>query len=118
LLVIEDHRDSRELLRQILEGAGAEVELADNGRTGLAVLDAHRPHVILCDLLMPEMDGLAFAQHVKVNPKWTRIPILAVTALGGAADYIRTWSHGFTGHLTKPIDASRLIAAVRRVARR
>jgi CheY-like chemotaxis protein len=74
--------------------------------------------VILCDLLMPRMDGLAFAIHLRPNPEWAEIPIVAVTALGEAVDYIRTWAHGFAGHLVKPIDHAQLADTIRRVIRR
>jgi len=118
VLVLEDNADGRLLLGAILEGLGADVVLAENGRVGLRALAGERrrrPDVILCDLLMPEMDGLAFSAHLRRNPEWTRVPILAVTALGDTADYVRTWAHGFAGHLTKPIDEVQIASAIRRV---
>jgi CheY-like chemotaxis protein len=119
VLVVEDHEDSRRLLRQMLEHVGARVILAAHGGEALARLGTQRrPHVILCDLLMPVLDGLGLARHVQGDPRWRGIPILAVTALGGAADYIRTWAHGFAGHVTKPIDRDVLLAAIRRVTGR
>ena len=121
ILVIEDHADTRTLLRQMLEDLGAQVGLAADGHEALHVLETEMPqppHVILCDLLMPGMDGLAFAARLRGNPKWAGIPIVAVTALGGVADYIRTWAHGFAGHLVKPIDQAQLAETTRRVIRR
>ena len=117
MLVLEDHADSRELLRVMLEPLGARVLLAEHGRAGLRILRDETPHVILCDLLMPEMDGLAFAYHIRLDPLWCRIPIIAVTALGGDADYIRTWAHGFAAHVTKPVDQDLLVRAIGRVIR-
>jgi CheY-like chemotaxis protein len=119
VLVVEDHEDSRRLLQQMLEHVGARVILAAHGGEALLRLDTQRrPHVILCDLLMPVLDGLGLARQVQGDPRWRGIPILAVTALGGAADYIRTWAHGFAGHVTKPIDREVLLAAIRRVTGR
>ena len=119
VLVVEDHEDSRRLLQQMLEHVGARVILAAHGGEALARLETQRrPHVILCDLLMPVLDGLGLARHVQGDPRWRGIPILAVTALGGAADYIKTWAHGFAGHVTKPIDRDVLLAAIRRVTGR
>jgi CheY-like chemotaxis protein len=117
VLVLEDKADGRTLLGAILRGLGAAAVLAENGRAGLSELARaqRRPDVILCDLVMPEMDGLAFAAHLRRNPAWARIPILAVTALGDTADYVRTWAHGFAGHLTKPIDEAQVASAIRRV---
>jgi CheY-like chemotaxis protein len=119
VLVVEDHQDSLRMLQQMLEHAGARVLPAAHGGEALERLETGpRPHVILSDLLMPVLDGVGLARHVQGDPRWGRIPILAVTALNGAADYIRTWAHGFAGHVTKPIDRDVLIEAVRRVTGR
>ncbi|HEV8310358.1 MAG TPA: response regulator [Methylomirabilota bacterium] len=118
--MVEDHADTREVLRQMLEHAGARALLAEHGHAALDLLEhAHeRPHIILCDLLMPELDGLALARHLEADLRWQKIPVLAVTALGAAADYINTWAHGFAGHLVKPVDPDTLIYAVRRLTRK
>jgi CheY-like chemotaxis protein len=119
VLVVEDHEDSRQLLQQMLEHVGAHVILAAHGGEALERLETQRrPHVILCDLLMPVLDGLGLARQLQGDPRWRGIPILAVTALGGAADYIKTWAQGFAGHVTKPIDRDVLLAAIRRVTGR
>jgi two-component system, cell cycle response regulator DivK len=118
VLVVEDHPDSRELLRVMLEPLGAKVLLAEHGRAGLRLLMDETPHVILCDLLMPRMDGLAFAYHLRLDPRWCRIPLIAVTALGSDADHIRTWAHGFAAHLTKPVGQEQLVTSIRRVLQR
>lgn len=120
ILVVEDHADSRELLRQVLEPLGARVVLAANGYDALAVLrnEPRPPDVILCDLLMPAMDGLSLVRRLQQEPEWRSIPVVAVTALGQLADYIMTWTHGFQAHLTKPVDPILLADVVRRFARR
>jgi CheY-like chemotaxis protein len=119
-MVVEDHADSRELLRQVLEPLATRVLLAENGYEALALLrtDGRLPDVILCDLLMPAMDGLNFARRLQQEPEWKSIPIVAVTALGQLADYIMTWTHGFQAHLTKPIDPTLLADVVRKLARK
>jgi two-component system cell cycle response regulator len=118
VLVVEDEPDHRELFRQILAHAGARVVLAEDGQVAVRLLEmAPRPDIILCDLLMPELDGIGLARYVAAHPQLRRIPVLAVTALGGAADYIRTWTHGFAGHLVKPVDPDHLVASVRDVTR-
>jgi CheY-like chemotaxis protein len=118
--VVEDHADTRELLRRTLEHAGARTVLAEDGRAALDLLQhAHeRPHIILCDLLMPQLDGLALARHLEADLRWRKIPVLAVTALGAAADYINTWAHGFAGHLVKPVNPDTLIRVVRDLTRK
>ena len=116
-MVVEDHPDSRELLRQVLEPLATRVLLAENGYEALALLrtDRRLPDVILCDLLMPAMDGLNFARRLQQEPEWRSIPIVAVTALGQLADYIMTWTHGFQAHLTKPVDPALLVNVVRKL---
>jgi CheY-like chemotaxis protein len=119
ILVVEDHADSREFLRQVLEPLASRVVLAENGYEALAVLrtDSRPPDVILCDLLMPAMDGLNFARRLQQEPEWKSIPIVAVTALGQLADYIMTWTHGFQAHLTKPVDPVLLVDVVKGLVR-
>jgi CheY-like chemotaxis protein len=104
LLVVEDHPDSREYLRRLLTALGASVLVAEHGRQALYILEeTRRPHAILLDILMPVMDGFTFVERMSQEPRWARIPVVAVTALGSGRDIVRTWEAGFAGHLTKPI---------------
>jgi two-component system cell cycle response regulator DivK len=118
VLVVEDHFDSRDMLRQMLQGFGARVLSAADGEEALAVLGRHRPDVILCDLVMPVMDGFHLRAALKRSPRWRRIPVIAVTALGGETDYRRTWEAGFDAHLAKPVHPDQVVAIVRAVTGR
>jgi CheY-like chemotaxis protein len=118
VLVVEDHHDSRDVLRQMLQGYGARVVEAAHGEEALDLLDRPRPAAILCDLVMPVMDGFRFVAAVKASPRWRRIPIIAVTALGGELDYRRTWEAGFDAHLTKPVQPDHVVAVIRAVTGR
>jgi CheY-like chemotaxis protein len=115
LLVVEDHDDSREMLRQMLSALGARVLVAEQGAHALAIMAREEPDLILLDLLMPVMDGFVFAQHVKRDRRWMGIPIIAVTALGEIQDYLRTWQEGLAGHLTKPVSETDLVSVIERV---
>jgi two-component system, chemotaxis family, CheB/CheR fusion protein len=117
VLVVEDHADSSELVRQMLTALGAQPMVAGNGVEGVLALDRARVDVILCDLLMPEMDGFTFIRQVRAQARWRDIPMIAVTALGDDADYRRTWEAGFDGHLTKPIEQGQLAAVIRAAVR-
>jgi CheY-like chemotaxis protein len=117
VLVVEDHLDSSELVRQMLTALGAQSTVAGNGVEGVLALDRGRFDVILCDLLMPEMDGFTFIRQVRAQARWRDVPIIALTALGDDADYRRTWESGFDGHLTKPIEQRQLAAVIRAVIR-
>jgi CheY-like chemotaxis protein len=114
VLVIEDHEDSREALRRILASLGVQALVARNGHHALGLVARHAPDIVLCDLLMPGMDGFAFLREMRRDPSGARVPVVAVTALGSDRDLHRTWSAGFDGHLTKPIDYDSIVAVLER----
>jgi CheY-like chemotaxis protein len=115
---VEDHADSREILEQLLRGDGALVALAEHGQEALDILDRTRPDVVLLDLLMPVMDGFALITRLRQDARWARLPVVAVTGLGGAFDYRRTFEYGFDAHMTKPIRYDELLELIRRLTAR
>jgi CheY-like chemotaxis protein len=116
VLVVEDHEDSRDLLRQIVASTGATVLAAANGEEAIALLTTRPPpDLVFCDLVMPRMNGFQFVDWLRRQPHLARIPVIAVSALGADADFMRTWSAGFTGHLVKPIDFWTIAAQLHRV---
>jgi CheY-like chemotaxis protein len=80
VLVIDDDASSRSLTRAMLEREGWSVSEAENGLQGLRSMEQERPSLIFLDLMMPEMDGFAFAAEVRRHPEWRSIPIVVVTA--------------------------------------
>jgi signal transduction histidine kinase/DNA-binding response OmpR family regulator len=80
VLVIDDETDMRNILRRLLERAGWAVVEAASGREALTYLAADRPHLILLDLLMPEMDGFTFVEVLRQQDAWRSIPVVIVTA--------------------------------------
>ncbi|HEX2203557.1 MAG TPA: response regulator [Longimicrobium sp.] len=80
VLVVEDDPATRAMTRRILEREGWRVSEAENGRVALECMERERPRLILLDLMMPEMDGFEFADHVRRHPEWGSIPIVVVTA--------------------------------------
>jgi CheY-like chemotaxis protein len=116
VLVIEDDPDALEITASMVERTGATPLRAQNGAEGLAYLKRYRQvHLILCDLLMPFMDGFDFIERLHRDRYLSRIPVIAVTALGSEADFDRTFVTGFHGHLVKPISYEVLSAQLRRV---
>jgi PAS domain S-box-containing protein len=79
-LVVDDDPDSRQLVRQALEGQGWSVTEAHDGRDGLECVADDRPDLIVLDLMMPEVDGFGFAEELGRHESWRTIPILVVTA--------------------------------------
>jgi CheY-like chemotaxis protein len=118
ILVVEDHTDSAELLRQLLESHGAEVLLAGDGIEALKNLERRIPDIVLTDIRMPRMDGLQLAHQIKRHALWARVPISAVTAYNTPADLRATLEAGFDGHLEKPINVDGLLNMVTRLVTR
>jgi PAS domain S-box-containing protein len=80
VLIVEDHAETREMLRRFLERDGWTVTEATNGREALERVAANQPELIVLDLMMPEMDGFTFIETLRQNAAWRSIPIVVVTA--------------------------------------
>ena len=112
VLVIEDDPDMREIERTTLDCAGHRVVVAANGREGLEVLEQQRPCVILLDLMMPVMDGLAFLEERRRLRLADDVPVVCVTA-GGSEMQRRALKLGAAECLQKPTDLDQLCERVR-----
>lgn len=108
ILVVEDDLDIREVMRMVLEASGYEVLEAGDGAEALASVRAHRPSVILLDLMMPGMDGFQFRESQLQDPAIAAIPVVIVS--GGGAVPERASELGAAGYLVKPTDVQRLLA--------
>lgn len=117
VLVIEDHRDSRELLVQRLSYDGAHVVSAADGVDALEALRWFRPDLMLVDLGLPVMDGFRFVARARLGLSGN-VPLIAVTAHDAPDDVLATLEAGFAAHLTKPVDFDVLTATAHRVLRR
>ncbi len=119
LLVVDDDPDLRLYVRQCVLTASGPVDRvieASDGERGLASLQAERPDVVVCDVLMPRMGGFALCERIRADPETSDIPILLLT--GGATNdetLRRADEAGADGVLLKPFNAHRLRAAVDRV---
>ncbi|CAN5671943.1 hypothetical protein BH23ACI1_BH23ACI1_12010 [soil metagenome] len=98
----------------MLEAAGAHVSTAQSAVDALDLLAGTTPHVLVSDIGMPGMDGLALIERIRVlpDPERSRIPALALTAYARSEDRARALERGFQVHLAKPINPSELAAAV------
>ena len=109
VLVVEDDDESRGVILAMLRTLfGASAQGARNGEEGLQWLFALQPHLILCDLQMPRLDGFGFVRRLRGDPKFGRILTIAVTGLGHPVDVAATREAGFDGHVVKPLTASTL----------
>jgi CheY-like chemotaxis protein len=115
ILVVEDHEDSREALRQVLEYFGATVTAARSGYEALELAVLEPPHLVLCDLRMPGMDGFAVLEGLRRLLPDHPIRAVAVSGFGRDEDRRRTREAGFDGHLVKPVDFDALVGLVGQV---
>ncbi|MEP6800926.1 MAG: response regulator [Acidobacteriota bacterium] len=118
ILVVEDEADGRELLVEVLGGAGAIVTAADSARSALEVFERSPPDVIVSDIGMPGEDGYALLRAIRALPPGSggTVPALAVTAYAREEDRLRALGSGFQAHVAKPIDPEELIKAIARVS--
>jgi CheY-like chemotaxis protein len=118
VLVVDDEPDARELLALVLEEAGAKVEIAESAVQGLERLHQFRPHVLVSDIGMPDVDGYTFMRRIReLDPSLGGIPAIALTAYTRAEEKMKAIAVGFTTHVGKPVNPDDLIATVANLAR-
>jgi len=118
ILVVEDEKDVRDMIRIHLKAAGFDVLEAHNGAEGLAIAKQDLPTVIILDLMMPEMSGVEVCRALRRNPTTSRIPILMLTAKSTEDDKVVGFECGADDYVTKPFSPRELVLRVRAVARR
>jgi CheY-like chemotaxis protein len=117
--VVDDERDARELLALVLSRAGARVMTADSASAALSLLDEQEADVIVSDVGMPDQDGYAFMQRVRLlGGRTATIPAVALTAYTRREDELQALARGFSRHLGKPVDPDDLVEAVASLARK
>jgi CheY-like chemotaxis protein len=113
VLLVEDNEINQQVAREILEGAGLKVALANNGQEGIEAVKRSKYDAVLMDVQMPVMDGYTATREIRNLESETRdIPIIAMTAHAMAGDEDKSLQAGMNGHVTKPIDPDQLFAAL------
>jgi signal transduction histidine kinase len=115
ILVIEDNDDVADMLAAWLEELGHSVRVARTGRSGLDLVLATKPEVVLCDIGLPEMDGVEVCQRVREQAREFRPLMVALTGWGKEEDRKRTAAAGFDLHLVKPVALDTLSDVLNRV---
>ena len=113
VLVIEDEKDIRDSICEILKFEGYQVLSADNGAAGVDVMSRKKPDMILCDIMMPDLNGYEVLQKVKEIFPVSEIPFIYITALSERKDYRTAMNLGADDFLTKPFSVDELLNAVR-----
>lgn len=118
ILIVEDHEDTRELLKYNLEAAGFEVRTASDGHSGLEAAREGRPALVILDLMLPGIDGLEICRRLKKEPGTSQTPVIMLTAKGEEVDRIVGLELGADDYVVKPFSPRELILRIRAVMRR
>lgn len=114
VLVVDDDRDARELIKRILSDCGANVRIAASARDAFALFKERTPNLLISDLGMPEVDGFELLDWVRHLPRehGSQVPAIALTAFARSEDRLSALEAGFSAHISKPVEPSELIATV------
>ncbi|MGL5033940.1 MAG: putative bifunctional diguanylate cyclase/phosphodiesterase [Microcystaceae cyanobacterium] len=112
ILVIEDAFSIRELIREFLQLEGFEVEAASNGLEGVAIAQEARPDLIICDVMMPSLDGYGVLKALQQRPETSVIPFIFLTAQGTRQDIRHGMNLGADDYLIKPFSNDELLEAI------
>jgi len=118
LLVVDDDADTRELLDKILDAAGYNVLLAEDGASTMEILESVRPDLILLDLMLPDIGGFEVCRLIRGKPDTRDIPVIMVTSVGKIASKILGFQKGIDDYVTKPFDQAELLGRISAILRR
>ena len=113
VLVAEDYDDARDIMSMVLQSAGFQVLEARDGIEALEAARSFRPTIIVMDMFMPNMDGLTATREIRKNPRWQKLPVIAVTAKAMKEDQEKCLAAGASDYLAKPIELERLFSLMR-----
>jgi two-component system chemotaxis response regulator CheY len=117
ILIVDDTRTLRQMLRSTLGGAGHEVIEAEDGAKGLASFRREQPDLVITDLNMPVMDGVELTAAIRALPQGGTVPVFVLTTEAGAEWKAKGRAAGATGWMVKPFEATRLLAMLARYER-
>jgi DNA-binding response OmpR family regulator len=112
ILLIEDEVELQQNLKEILEYNGFSTLTADNGQEGLLKLDKHRVDLIICDIMMPLMNGFQFLRSIRSQSRFKYIPFIFLSAKASKEDKSKGFSEGANDYLVKPISSRTLLKAI------
>jgi PAS domain S-box-containing protein len=112
ILVVDDHRSIRDIVKHVLEMSQVTVDAAENGRMALQMLESTTYDLVLMDLQMPVMGGIDATRLIRKQARFHNLPIVALSATGDDDALDRWKSEGITDHLAKPFDSERLWSVV------
>ena len=118
VMVIEDEKEIRDLVRYNLERAGFRVATAADGEAGLERVFASRPDAVVLDLMLPGRSGLEILRELRDEPATRDVPVVLLTARGAEMDKLLGFEHGADDYITKPFSTRELVARLQALLRR
>ena len=115
VIIVDDDRDTREMLTLALDLEGFDVQQAANGLRLISAMHVDRPDVILLDVMMSWIDGFELCRAIKKNPSFSEIPVIFVSARKTVDDERAGIEAGAIEYFTKPLDMDRLVARMREI---
>jgi len=115
ILVIDDNPVNLKLVVEVLRGEGHSVMPAVDAEQALELLEERLPDLVLTDIALPQMDGIALTRRLRADPRFRHLPIVALTASAMKADEARIMAAGCDAYFTKPIDMDTFAAQVLQV---
>lgn len=115
ILVIDDDIAMTDLLKLLLRSTGAEIRTANDGKTGITYVNSFSPHIIILDLMMPEMDGWQVCKQIRT---FSDTPILILSALDSPGLVAAALDSGADDYLIKPVTSGILVAYINKLVRR
>ncbi|MGK7930616.1 MAG: response regulator transcription factor [Microcystaceae cyanobacterium] len=112
LLLVDDDPNLILLVKDYLEFRGYTVNTAENGQDALHILSNHIPDMIICDVMMPEMDGYTFVNEIRQDPRTSWIPVMFLSAKGQSQDRVKGLTTGADVYMVKPFEPEELVAQV------
>jgi two-component system cell cycle response regulator DivK len=113
ILVVEDQKDSRQILRDLLTNAGFDMVEAENGEEAIASAQARRPDLILMDIQLPILDGYEATRRIKADPNLKSIPLIVVTSYALSGDEEKARIAGCDDYVAKPFSPRLLLAKIK-----
>lgn len=113
ILVVDDEEDIVSVIKARLENAGYEVDCAYDGKEGLMKIKAHKPDLVILDIMMPEINGSTLCGMLKFDDDYKDLPIILLTAKGGKLDKEIGATVGADAYIVKPFDSQELINVIK-----
>ncbi len=114
LLLVEDNEINQQVAKEILEGAGLNVALANDGQEAVNAVKENEYDAVLMDIQMPVMDGYTATREIRKDERFKELPIIAMTAHAMAGDEDKSLEAGMNGHVAKPIDPDQLFSTLQK----